>query len=329
MTRLLLTGIAGFIGSHIVEHIQANTDWDIVGLATFRHRGDPLRVEAFDPKRISILHADLTAPLSHRLIETIGPIDYVINAAADSHVDRSIVEPQPFIENNVSLVISMLEYARIAKPRAFIQVSTDEVYGPAAKDYFAKEWDPIIPSNPYSASKAAQEAIAISYWRTYGVPVVITNTMNNFGERQDTEKYIPMLISRINRGEEVTVHGRQDEIGSRFYMHARNHADALLFLLNHILPVQHDEGYGRPDRYNVVGDREIDNLTLAQMVADILGKPLRYRLVDFHSTRPGHDLRYALDGARLRDLGWEPPISVEDSLERTVNWTLENPAWLS
>lgn len=329
MTRLLLTGIAGFIGSHIVEHIQANTDWEIVGLASFRHRGDPLRIEAFDSKRVSILHADLTAPVSRRLVETIGPVDFIINAAADSHVDRSITDPQPFIENNVSLAISMLEYARIAKPKAFIQVSTDEVYGPAAKDYFSKEWDPILPSNPYSASKAAQEAIAISYWRTYDVPVVITNTMNNFGERQDTEKYIPMLISRISQGEVVTVHGRPGEIGSRFYMHARNHADALLFILRTITPALYHSGHGRPDRFNVVGDREIDNLTLADMVAKILNKPLRYRLVDFHSTRPGHDLRYALDGARLRDLGWKPPISIKESLERTVHWTLENPAWLS
>jgi dTDP-glucose 4,6-dehydratase len=323
--RVLLTGIAGFIGAHIVEHIQANTDWDVIGLASFRHRGDSLRTEVFDPDRVTIHRADLTADLSHRLIERIGPVDYIINAAADSHVDRSIEEPRPFIENNVSLAITMLEYARLVRPRAFVQVSTDEVYGPAEDDTRHTEWSPIIPSNPYSASKAAQEAIAVSYWRTFDVPVVITNTMNNFGERQDAEKFIPQVVGKVARGETVTIHGAPGNIGSRFYLHARNHADALLHLLN-IPPIRYPAPC--PDRYNVVGDVELDNLTLAQMVAEIIGKPLRYELVDFHAARPGHDRRYALDGAKLRASGWTPPVPFRESLERTVRWTLEHPEWL-
>ena len=321
--RLLLTGIAGFIGSHIVEHVQANTDWEIVGLASFRHRGDSLRTESFDWDRVTIHRADLTADISHRLAERIGPVDYIVNAAADSHVDRSIEEPRPFIENNVSLAITMLEYARLVKPKAFVQVSTDEVYGPA-EDVLHAEWSPIIPSNPYSASKAAQEAIAISYWRTFDVPVVLTNTMNNFGERQDAEKYIPQVIGRVQRGEVVTVHGTPNNIGSRFYLHARNHADALLHLLDE--PTRYPAPC--PDRYNVVGEVEVDNLTLAQTIADILGKPLRYELVDFHAARPGHDRRYALDGAKLRAMGWTPPLSFHDSLERTIRWTLDHAEWL-
>jgi dTDP-glucose 4,6-dehydratase len=325
---VLLTGIAGFAGSHIVEHLQANTDWQIIGLASFRHRGDALRTDPFDPSRTTILHADLTAPISDRLAERIGDIDLIINAAAESHVDRSISDPRPFIENNVAVAITMLEYARLARPRAFLQVSTDEVYGPAPAHYRSREWDAIVPSNPYAASKAAQEAIAISYWRTYGVPVVLTNTMNLIGERQDREKYVPSLIADIHAGRTVTVHGTPGNIGSRFYLHARNHADALLFLSGRS-PTMWDGEVGRPDRYNVVGEQEVDNLTLALLVADLLGRPLRYDLLDFHAARSGHDRRYALDGTKIADLGWTPPLSFNASLETTVAWTLRNPEWLS
>jgi dTDP-glucose 4,6-dehydratase len=323
--------MAGFAGSHALDHVMQNTDWEVVGLSTFRHRGDPLRLEitAFDPKRIQVFHCDLRSDLSERLIERIGPIDYIWNLAAESHVDRSIEDPRPFIENNVSSAITMLEFARIVKPSVFLQISTDEVYGPAPWGINFKEWSTILPSNPYSASKAAQEAIAISYWRTYNVPVIITNTMNMFGERQDTEKYIPQVISRIANGRTVSVHGTEDNIGSRFYLHARNHADALLFITDHIKPPKYEESiHDRPERFNVRGEREIDNLTLAEMIASIMGKELRYELIDFHSVRPGHDRRYALDDSKLANKGWKPPMSLGDSLKKTVQWTLNNPEWL-
>jgi dTDP-glucose 4,6-dehydratase len=329
--RLLLTGIAGFAGSHALEHVMENTDWDVVGLTTFRHRGDPLRLElnAYNPDRINIYHCDLQSDISPRLIERIGPIDYIWNLASESHVDRSITDPRPFIENNVSLAITMLELARVIKPSAFLQISTDEVYGPAPEGTDFPEWSPIVPSNPYSASKAAQEAIAISYWRTYAVPLIITNTMNLIGERQDTEKFVPSTISKVNAGKTVTVHGNEDEIGSRFYLHARNHADALHFLTTHTRPTAFARGvHDKPDRYNVRGEREVNNLEMAQMIAGILDKPLRYELLDFHHERPGHDPRYALDDAKLRAMGWTPPIPLFDSLEKAVNWTLVHPEWL-
>jgi len=325
--RVLLTGIAGFIGSHVAEHIAINRpDWEVVGLASFRHRGDPLRLDSV-PARFEIHHADLASPLSPRLIDRIGPIDLIINMASESHVDRSIEDPVPFIENNVSLMLTMLEYARIVRPRMFIQISTDEVYGPAHDDELHAEWSTILPSNPYSASKAAQEAIAFSYWRTYGVPVVITNSMNNFGERQDAEKMIPMCISRIARGQRVTIHGSPGRIGSRFYLHARNHADALVFL-SEFRPDIMSGGSGRPIRVNIVGEQEVDNLELAKKIALIIGKPLEYELEDFHKTRPGHDRRYALDGGLMATFGWSPPLSLDESLERTVRWTLDHPEWM-
>lgn len=329
--RLLLTGMAGFAGSHALDHVMQNTDWEVVGLCTFRHRGDPLRldIDSYDTARISVYHCDLQSDISHRLIDRIGPIDYIWNLAAESHVDRAIEEPRPFIENNVSLAITMLELARILKPAILLQISTDEVYGAAPLGVNFPEWSTILPSNPYSASKAAQEAIAISYWRTYDVPVVITNTMNMFGERQDTEKYIPQVISKIASGDTVTVHGREDNIGSRFYLHARNHADALLYITNNLSPIRYSTGFNdRPDRYNVRGEREIDNLELAELIADIMDKPLKYELVDFHSVRPGHDRRYALDDKKLRTLGWKPPMDLYESLRKTISWTLENKEWL-
>lgn len=326
--KVLITGIAGFIGSHLAEHIWINRpDWEVTGLVSFRHRGDPLRLDGLPP-RYRIFHADLASPLSPRRIDQIGDIDIIFNLASESHVDRSIEDPVPFIENNVAVATTMLEYARVVKPKVFVQVSTDEVYGPAPVDMLHREWSPILPSNPYSASKAAQEAIAIAYWRTYDVPVVITNTMNNFGERQDAEKMIPMCIARIARGELVTIHGVPGNIGSRFYLHARNHADALLTVARRTMPNRFPHE-SRPDRWNIVGEREVDNLELAQRIADIMGKRLEYEYNDFHRTRPGHDPRYALDGSSIkRHLGWDPPVSFEDSLERTVRWTLEHPEWL-
>lgn len=330
--RILITGIAGFAGSHALEHVMENTDWEVVGLATFRHRGDPLRLDldVYDPARITMHHADLISDISPRLLERIGKIDYIWHLAAESHVDRSIDYPRHFIENNTSSTITIMELARALKPEIVIQISTDEVYGPAPHNIDFPEWSPIVPSNPYSASKACQEAVAISYWRTYGVPLVITNTMNLVGERQDSEKFVPMAISNIYHGREVTVHGTEEEIGSRFYLHARNHADALLYITRN-LPAHAflRDVHEKPDRYNIRGEREVNNLEMAEMLAHILDKPLIYKLVNFHQSRPGHDPRYALDDKKLRRLGWKPPVPLYESLEKTVQWTLRNPEWLS
>lgn len=328
--RFLVTGAAGFIGHHTVEHLLANTDDEIVGIVSFRHRGCSMRLRHLGSPRFRVVHHDLVGPISERLAEDIGPVDIILNIASESHVDRSITDPVPFVRNNVDLVLNMLEYARLVKPRVFIQVSTDEVYGPALRGDRHEEWAAIKPSNPYSASKAAQEAIAISYWRTYGVPLIITNTMNNFGERQDVEKFIPKVIAKILRGEKVEIHGRNDVPGSRFYLHARNHADALLFLARAFqygppaFPL-----YEVPGRYNVVGEREVNNLEMATRIASLLGKSLDYEIVDFHGSRPGHDLRYALDGDKIVVYGWRAPVPFGESLERTVRWTQEHPEWLA
>lgn len=333
--RALVTGCAGFVGSHVVEHLLQNTDWEIVGLCSFKHKGDAARINSsprFRDPRYKILTCDLSAPISQRLSEQIGPVNYILNIASQSHVDRSIDDPVPFVMNNTALVLNMLEYARTKKELInFIQLSTDEVYGAALEGYQHKEWDMILPSNPYSASKAGQEAIAISYWRTYDVPVTIINCMNLIGERQDKEKFIPMIISKVMKGETISIHGTWEYIGKRHYLHCRNLADAMLYLIKNKYPTRYYDNpteIVKPDRYHVVGEVELDNLELAQTISIILNKPLKYELVDFHKCRPGHDRRYCLDGNKIKALGWKQPMTFKDSLIKTVEWTLNNPEWL-
>ena len=203
--RVLLTGVGGFIGSHVLSHILKTTDWEVVGVASWTHKGTPERIEEDEnyqenKKRVTIITHDLSAPFTEQTKKRIGKVDYILNIASDSHVDRSIEEPVPFIQNNVNIALNMLELAREVKAKIFLQFSTDEVYGAAPLGHNHKEWEAILPSNPYSASKASQEAIAVSYWRTYGVPVVITNTMNVFGERQDTEKFLLCVFQTLTKG---------------------------------------------------------------------------------------------------------------------------------
>jgi dTDP-glucose 4,6-dehydratase len=287
-------------------------------------------MDGLDSKRVVVAPGmDLRAPIDSVTRAQIGPIDVIMNVASESHVDRSISEAATFIRNNVELITSLLDFARQAKPRMFLQMSTDEVYGPAPEGIFHGEWESIRPSNPYSASKAAQEAICFSYWRTYGVPVVITNTMNIIGETQNSEKFVPKIISRILSEESVPVHvSPEGKPGSRFYLHARNLADAWLFLMdNHVAQLY--PKFFEPSRFNIVGDKEINNIEMANMIADLLGETdADIYPVDFHNSRPGHDLRYALDGTKIRQLGWQAPISFESSVERTVSWTLNHPEWL-
>lgn len=332
MKRVLLTGAGGFFGSHLLRHLMMNTDWEFVCICSWKHKGTPERLEnainGLDKDRVTVITHDLESPITPQTLKRIGKIDYILNIASNSHVDRSISDPVPFIMGNVALVVNMLELARELKPSLFLQFSTDEVYGAAPIGVDYKEWSTILPSNPYSASKAAQEAIAVSYWRTYNVPVIITNTMNLFGETQDAEKYTARLVKKIYDGETVTVHGSEGNIGSRYYLHARNGADAVLFIVKNLKPTPYSEEVDRPDRYNIVGDIEMDNLELAKLVAEILGKELKYELEDFHASRPGHDRRYALDGSKLKDLGWKAPMDFKESLTNTINWTLKNPNWL-
>jgi len=335
--RLLLTGVGGSIGAHFLAHIMHNTDWEVVGIDSFRHKGWMDRVVEITSehedwqKRIKIIVHDMNAPFSPLTVKKIGHIDYVINMASLSDVEASIQDPVPFLQNNVNLILNMLEYARETKPEIFLQISTDEVYGASASKFgdLRKEWDAIIPSNPYAASKACQEAIAISYWRTYGVPLIITNTMNNASEMQQPNKY-PVIVQKcLMEDKEVVIHGKEGLIGSRSYIHSRNFADAVLFLLKNCPPHMHVPNTAdRPDRYNIAGDKQLDNLELAQLIARLMGKTLKYKLVDSHTARPGHDPHYGLDSTKLYSLGWKPPVDFETSMKNIIDWQVQHPEWI-
>jgi len=339
MKRLLLTGASGAIGVHCIAHFMHNTDWDVVALDSFRadHKGyfDRITEVCTDhpewKQRIKIFSHDLCAPFTQREVEKIGHIDYIVNLASRSDVQNSIEDPIPFVRNNVELMLNICEYARVAKPEVFIHFSTDEVYGPAPKDSKGHpEWDAILPSNPYSASKAAQEAIAIAWWRSFGVPLIITNTMNNFGEMQAPSKFPAMIQQKLENGETVKIHAAPNgAIGTRYYIHSRNSADAVLFILNNVKPILHSHGdMDRPVRLNIVGDAQLDNLEMAQTIARLMGKELKYEIAEFHKDNPGHDLHYGLDGAKLKELGWTSPVSFEDSLKNTIEWQKAHPEWM-
>lgn len=328
--NILLTGASGFVGSHILSHFLKNTDAYVTCICSWKHKGEPYRIindENYqnNKDRVTMITHDLVSPLTPRLLEQVKDCTHIVHIASESHVDRSITDPTPFVLNNVSLSLNMLEVARIIKPSLYLSFSTDEVYGQCPLGYKHKEWDSTIPSNPYAASKAAQDALGISFWRSYEVPVILTQTMNIFGQRQDREKYIPLCINKILKGELLSIHSYPDKkrAGSRFYIHSRNVADAILHILNTVKPPLYPD-VDRPERFNIVGEVEIDNLSLAQKIATIIGKPLKYEMVDFHSSRPGHDCRYALDGLKLEKYGWKPKVSFEKSLADTVYWYIKN-----
>lgn len=337
--KVLLTGAGGSIGCHLLHKILTDTDWTVVITDSFRdeHKGylDRItQVYAWVPDefyRVTRLVHDLTVPFSDREAEKLSDVDFVINLASMSDVQDSIENPVPFVRNNVDIALNMLELARVIKPEAFIQFSTDEVYGCDAPDGTGhKEWSVIKPSNPYSASKAMQEDIAIAYWRSFGVPLIITNTMNQFGEMQSGSKYPVKIQKTIEAGETVTVHSLADgALGSRFYIHSESSAESILFILKNTTPTLHSPGSDDlPDRYNVVGDQRIDNLELAKIIAELMGKELKYELVNFHDSNPGHDSHYGLDGTRLHELGFRPSNTLKELLKRTIEWQQQNPEWM-
>jgi len=336
-TRILLTGSAGFVGSHVLAELLARTDAEVLCPWTLRHRGNTLRLhEALDQapepgawnNRVTTFMHDLACPIPPQLADALGHVDYVLNIASESHVDRSISDPGPFVRNNVELMMNVLEYARRVQPRMVLHMGTDEEYGPAYGDYKHREWDTVLPSNPYSASKAAQSALATAWWRTYGVPVVLTRTMNLIGPGQDCEKFVPTVIRKILAGETVQIHSSPEGVpGSRHWIDAREFGSAWVHLLTTVTPQMYP-AYDRPSMFHVVGE-ERTNLEIAQTIADILNRPLKYDLVSFHSSRPGHDLRYALDGSKLAAHGWKPARPLEETLTDIVEWYVNRPSWMA
>lgn len=337
--KILITGGAGFIAHHVIDKILSSTDWEIITLDRLDFSGNLNRlnevVRAYpkaEQKRVRVIHHDLKAEINPEIASSIGRIDYISHLAAGSHVDRSITHPLEFVMDNVVGTAHILDYARkLNHLERFAYFSTDEIFGPAPLGVNYKENDRYNSTNPYSATKAGGEELVVAFENTYGLPSFITHTMNVFGERQNPEKYIPMVIKKVRDEELVTVHANAEKTiaGSRHYIHAEDVADALLFLYKYDLKlINPDKTGAKCQKFNIVGKDEIDNLQLAKFIAEAQDKDLSYEMVDFHSQRPGHDLRYALDGSKMEKMGWVPK-SAYDQLEITINWTLENDRWLS
>lgn len=321
--KALITGGAGFIGHHLVEYLLKNTDWHLTLVDRLDCSGNLNRlaeIGAAKNPRVSFVYHDLKAPMNDQLMAQIGEHDYILHLAAGTHVDRSIEDPMSFVMDNVVATTNILDFARKVGCERFVNFSTDEVFGPAPVGVRYKEDDRYNAGNPYAATKAGAVQMGIAYHNTYKVPVITTHTMNVIGERQHPEKYVPMTIAKVKSGDVVTIHAdrTKTKAGSRFYIHAQDVARAVLKIVN-------DGKVG--EKYNIVGERETDNLELARMIAECVGSPLRYEMTDFHSSRPGHDLRYALDGTKMRDLGFEPTPILE-SIRNITSWTLANPKWM-
>ena len=337
--RILITGGAGFIAHHVIDKILSTKDWEIITLDRLDFSGNLNRLKEVvdnypksEQKRVKVVHHDLKAQLNPEICATIGRIDYISHLAAGSHVDRSITYPLEFVMDNIVGTAHILDYARkLDHLERFAYFSTDEIFGPAPDGVNYKENDRYNSTSPYSATKAGAEELVVAFENTYGLPSLITHTMNVFGERQNPEKYIPMVIKKARDGDVVTVHANSEKTvaGSRHYIHAEDVADALLFLYNYdISAMTADETGAKCQKFNIVGKDEIDNLQLAEFIAKTQNKELNYEMVDFHSQRPGHDLRYALDGSKMANMGWTPQSAYE-RLDKTIKWTLKNDRWLS
>jgi len=332
MKRLLITGGLGFVGSHIVEGVLKQTDWQIIILDKYSYAGNFNRLTDIDcwkneKHRIKIIYHDLRAPIFSTTSQMIGEIDYIFHLAAESHVERSLQDSIPFIESNVLGTANLLEWVKHEHPKTKTFIfSTDEVFGPASEGIFFKENDQHRPSNPYSGSKSGEEAIAFSFAHSFNLPIIITRSMNIIGERQHPEKFVPKTIRAILKNELVAIHGVPGRISSRCWIHARNVCDALLFLVEKAIP---------QEAYHIVGE-ERDVFYLANRISQIIrGRDLipekEIQYIDFHANRPGHDFRYALSGEKLAKMGWKLKSSLEDSFDKMTKWMIEpkNKKWLN
>lgn len=338
--RVLLTGASGFLGAHALKHILTETDWNVVAPYTMQHRGVPERVSwavedyLFDEStqrepetmRLRAFRHDLATPINPTTASIIGSVDMILNFASDTHPPRSVTHPVEFMHNNVDIALYLLEFARTRlKPPLFVQISTNSVYGPAMEGTSHPEWDAIIPNNPYGASKVAQEALVISYWSAYNLPVLLLNTMNPIGETQDTEKFIPNTIAKVLRNEEIQIHAdHSGEIGKRTYIDAPEMVQGLMHALT--LPTPPRAEADRPARWHIPGRQEIDNLAVAKIIADELGKELKVNISAVN--RPEHGHRYSLSGDKIKQAGWQASDSIEPAIRRIARWTAANPLWL-
>lgn len=315
MRRLLVTGGAGFIGANFVHYmLEQYPDYTIVvyDKLTYAGRQENLEPVATNP-RYHFVQGDICDADTVRQTLQTHDIDTIINFAAESHVDRSILDPDAFVKTDVYGVYVLCETAKALNLERLHHVSTDEVYGPIPEGSF-KETDRFMPTSPYAASKAGGELLALSYYRTYGLPLTITRGVNTYGPYQYPEKAIPLFITNALDDIPLPIYGNGLQVRDR--LHAIDHAKAIDTVLHH----------GQlGEAYNVAADCEKTNIDVAHMILDALGKPKS--LIQFVKDRAAHDVRYALDTTKLRALGWQPHIRFEEDFDQTVRWYVDNEAW--
>lgn len=325
LRTVLVTGGCGFIGSHLIRYLLRDAEWRVVNLDKLTYAGDLSRVSDLegDP-RYRFVHGDIADPQLVSELLASERISAIVNCAAESHVDRSIIDPAPFLRTNVVGTQILLDAAVRGKVERFLQVSTDEVYGDVEGLPARTEEDPLHPSSPYAASKAAADMLCLAYRRTYGLPVLIVRSSNNYGPFQHPEKLIPLTIRNLLKGEAVPLYG--DGRQQRDWLFVGDCCEALLAVLKR----------GRPGAvYNVSSGRQIPNVELVRricaLVAEMRGGDADelVRRVMFTQDRPGHDRRYATVAEKVRaETGWVPKVDLQEGLRRTVAWYLENEGWL-
>lgn len=313
MNRILITGGAGFIGSNFARHlIERHPDCRIIVLDALTYAGNPANLAGLEESgRFEFVHGNIC---DRTVVDTVMKrVDAVVNFAAESHVDRSILNADAFIETNFKGTFVLLESARQHEIERFLQVSTDEVYGDVPEGS-SLETDPFRPRSPYAASKASAELLALSYYTTYKLPVVITRGGNTIGPYQYPEKVVPVFITNALEDKPLPVYGKGAAVRSYFYV--EDHCTGIDLVLRRGLP-------GEP--YNIGVNLEVSGLTLVNRILELVGKPesLRHFVVD----RPGHDLRYSLDCAKIGALGWQPAHAFDTMLERTVRWYIDHADW--
>jgi dTDP-glucose 4,6-dehydratase len=319
--KVLITGGAGFIGSHLVKEINSSRDWKIQVLDSLTYAGDLKNLK--DAEIQSFLKVDIRDLNSLKKISSENTYDAIIHLAAESHVDRSIENPLAFVETNVNGTVNLLEIGleQFKKNPKFIfyHVSTDEVFGdiPIEVDRKFDENTSYDPSSPYSASKAASDHFVRAYHRTYGLPVLISNCSNNYGSHQYPEKLIPVVVEKLSKGEKIPVYGKGENM--RDWLHVRDHANAIITIL--------ERGtFG--ETYCVGGDNVISNIELVTKICNVYDQLKRTKgsenLISFVEDRKGHDLKYAINAEKVdRDLGWKPRVSFDLALKETVKWYLD------
>ncbi|AYO29929.1 dTDP-glucose 4,6-dehydratase [Biomaibacter acetigenes] len=315
--KILVTGGAGFIGSNFIRYmLKQHKDYKIINLDKLTYAGNLENLkDVEDNPNYIFINGDIT---DKNLVESLFfsyDIDYVINFAAESHVDRSIEDPQIFLKTNVIGTQVLLDASKKVNVKKFLQVSTDEVYGSLGPTGYFTEQSPLSPNSPYSASKASADLLVKAYAHTYGLPVNITRCSNNYGPHQFPEKLIPLMIINAMNDKDLPVYG--DGLNIRDWIYVEDHCRAIDMVIHHGTV---------GEIYNIGGNNEKTNIDIVKYILKEIGKP--ESLIKYVKDRPGHDRRYAIDSTKIQEeLGWKPLYGFEEGMKKTIKWYLDNKGW--